>query len=93
MPDTSQPPGVDRPELLPSIASPADLKELSIDDLPAVCEELAFRGFVLHGLAREGGAWTAILTSSAGAEAVTRARRHTNKIVLYLVGFFSGVDF
>src|SRR5262249_15143909 len=32
--------------------------------LPAVCEELAFRGFILSGLRRRFPAWTAILISS-----------------------------
>lgn len=32
--------------------------------LPAVCEELAFRGFILTGLRRRFPAWTAILISS-----------------------------
>ncbi len=32
--------------------------------LPAVCEELAFRGFILMGLRRRFPAWTAILLSS-----------------------------
>ncbi len=32
--------------------------------LPAVCEELAFRGFVLSGLRHMGHKWTAILVSS-----------------------------
>jgi membrane protease YdiL (CAAX protease family) len=31
--------------------------------LPAVCEELAFRGFLLSGLARRFRPWTAILLS------------------------------
>ena len=31
---------------------------------PAICEELAFRGFVLSGLRGLGGKWTAILLSS-----------------------------
>jgi sodium transport system permease protein len=33
--------------------------------LPAVCEELAFRGFVLNGLRRSGHKWGAILVTSA----------------------------
>ena len=33
--------------------------------LPAVCEELAFRGFVLNGLRRTGHKWGAILVTSA----------------------------
>jgi len=32
--------------------------------LPAVCEELAFRGFILSGLRRAGSKWTAIVLSS-----------------------------
>jgi sodium transport system permease protein len=32
--------------------------------LPGVCEEIAYRGFVLRGLLKEGGPTTAILTSS-----------------------------
>jgi hypothetical protein len=32
--------------------------------LPAVCEELAFRGFILTGLARRFRPWTAIFLSS-----------------------------
>ena len=32
--------------------------------LPAVCEELAFRGFILSGLRRRFPVWTAILISS-----------------------------
>jgi len=32
--------------------------------IPAVCEELAFRGFVLNGLSRHKGDWAAILLSS-----------------------------
>jgi len=37
---------------------------LVIAVLPAVCEELAFRGFVLSGLRHMGHKWTAILVSS-----------------------------
>jgi sodium transport system permease protein len=37
---------------------------LSIVVLPAVCEELAFRGFILSGLCRRFKPWTAILLSS-----------------------------
>jgi sodium transport system permease protein len=37
---------------------------LSIVVLPAVCEELAFRGFILSGLRRRFKPWTAILLSS-----------------------------
>jgi sodium transport system permease protein len=37
---------------------------LSIVVLPAVCEELAFRGFILTGLRRRFRPWTAILLSS-----------------------------
>jgi sodium transport system permease protein len=33
--------------------------------LPAICEELAFRGFVLNGLRRTGHKWGAILMTSA----------------------------
>ncbi|MBM4093771.1 MAG: CPBP family intramembrane metalloprotease, partial [Planctomycetes bacterium] len=33
--------------------------------VPAVCEELAFRGFILSGLRHTGSKWTAILLSSA----------------------------
>jgi sodium transport system permease protein len=32
---------------------------------PAICEELAFRGFILSGLRRLGGNWPAIALSSA----------------------------
>jgi sodium transport system permease protein len=32
--------------------------------IPAVCEELAFRGFILSGLRRSGSKWTAIAVSS-----------------------------
>jgi sodium transport system permease protein len=32
---------------------------------PAICEELAFRGFILSGLRQTGREWTAILTTSA----------------------------
>jgi sodium transport system permease protein len=37
---------------------------LVIAVLPAVCEELAFRGFILSGLRHTGHKWTAILVSS-----------------------------
>ncbi len=37
---------------------------LVIAVLPAICEELAFRGFVLSGLRHMGHKWTAILVSS-----------------------------
>ena len=37
---------------------------LVIAALPAVCEELAFRGFILSGLRRMGRKWTAIVVSS-----------------------------
>jgi sodium transport system permease protein len=37
---------------------------LIIAVLPAVCEELAFRGFILSGLRHTGHKWTAILVSS-----------------------------
>ncbi|MGD9719699.1 MAG: ABC transporter permease subunit/CPBP intramembrane protease [Pirellulales bacterium] len=37
---------------------------LVIGVLPAVCEELAFRGFILSGLRRAGHKWTAIVISS-----------------------------
>ena len=37
---------------------------LVIAVLPAVCEELAFRGFILSGLRRVGHKWTAIVISS-----------------------------
>ncbi|MFO0868017.1 MAG: ABC transporter permease subunit/CPBP intramembrane protease [Pirellulales bacterium] len=33
--------------------------------IPAICEELAFRGFILSGLRSRGSDWTAILISSA----------------------------
>lgn len=33
--------------------------------LPAICEELAFRGFILNGLRRTGHKWGAILVTSA----------------------------
>lgn len=32
--------------------------------IPAICEELAFRGFILSGLRRSGSKWTAIVVSS-----------------------------
>ena len=37
---------------------------LVIAVIPAVCEELAFRGFILSGLRRGGHKWTAIVVSS-----------------------------
>ncbi len=37
---------------------------LSIALLPAICEELAFRGFILSGLRHWGSKWTAIVVSS-----------------------------
>jgi sodium transport system permease protein len=37
---------------------------LVIAVLPAICEELAFRGFILSGLRRSGRKWTAIVVSS-----------------------------
>ncbi|HWL75000.1 MAG TPA: CPBP family intramembrane glutamic endopeptidase, partial [Burkholderiaceae bacterium] len=37
---------------------------LVIGILPAVCEELAFRGFILNGLRKPGHKWRAIIVSS-----------------------------
>jgi sodium transport system permease protein len=37
---------------------------LAVAVLPAVCEELAFRGFILSGLRHIGNRWTAIVISS-----------------------------
>ncbi len=37
---------------------------LVVGVLPAVCEELAFRGFILSGLRHVGHKWTAIVVSS-----------------------------
>ena len=39
--------------LLATIDSPADLKKLSIDQLPQVCDEL--RGFIIHELSTNPG--------------------------------------
>jgi sodium transport system permease protein len=37
---------------------------LVVAALPAICEELAFRGFILSGLRHMGHKWTAIIISS-----------------------------
>jgi sodium transport system permease protein len=54
-------------ELLESVTLRNDnlwLTLLVIAALPAVCEELAFRGFILSGLRHTGSKWTAIVLSS-----------------------------
>jgi len=54
-------------ELLQSIKLTDDnlwLTLLVVAALPAICEELAFRGFILSGLRHMGHKWTAIIISS-----------------------------
>lgn len=54
-------------ELLQSIKLADDnlwLTLLVVAALPAICEELAFRGFILSGLRHMGHKWTAIIISS-----------------------------
>ena len=45
-------------------AAPLPVLLLLLAVTPAICEELAFRGFMLSGLRRIGSRWTAILISS-----------------------------
>jgi sodium transport system permease protein len=47
------------------LAAPLWQALLVIAVAPAICEELAFRGFVLSGFANSGRKWTAILLTSA----------------------------
>lgn len=57
--------------LLSRINSPADLKELSVDELPMVCAEL--RAFLIHELSRNPGHFA----SSMGAIEITVALHYT----------------
>jgi sodium transport system permease protein len=73
--------------LLAQPASPWVLL-LSFALAPAVCEELAFRGFILSGLRRSGSKWTAIVVSSiffGAAHAIFQ-----QSLVAFLLGLVIG---